>query len=123
MTERKRKTTRRRFLADPLFLGGGVSAASLLAKSQPPPDGRELPPEVLKAETTPSEFNPEKPVSPPGESTEPQECRDDAQPKCENKSALPSPQIEGKPMSQRSGDRQTRHSHDSDYITQGEFHY
>lgn len=33
MTEKKQQRTRRRFLADLLFVGGGVTAASLVAKN------------------------------------------------------------------------------------------
>lgn len=66
MTEhQKNKKTRRRFLADMLFLGGGVTAAALLAKTRFAGPG-EIPPDVAGAMEMPSDLNP-TPCSTPGE--------------------------------------------------------
>lgn len=72
MTEQeKSKKTRRRFLADMLFLGGGISAAGLLAQSQifdrgdaqPHAVGEMVMPEDVKA--TPCDLPPDSKVDPP----------------------------------------------------------
>ena len=52
--EPKQGKSRRRFLADLLFLGGSVTAASLLAKSTLFEDGGQSPPSP-KPMTTPNE--------------------------------------------------------------------
>lgn len=74
MTEQERnRRTRRRFLADMLFLGGGVTAAALIAKNQtgsppvdhPPLAGAVAPPQDPNAFKTPCPTPARTPESPP----------------------------------------------------------
>lgn len=81
MTEQqKNKRTRRRFLADMLFLGGGVTAAAMIAKSQmgkeptpePPLAGAVAPPEAVKTPCPTPAQTTECPPPLPGEPMPPE---------------------------------------------------
>ena len=94
MTEQKKnKRTRRRFLADMLFLGGGISAAGLLAQSQifdgdeahPQVMGEMVMPDDIKA--TPCEVPPDQADAPLPGSPLP--------PKLEGDYAAPNPPVTG----------------------------
>lgn len=118
MTEQQKNTrSRRRFLADMLFLGGGVTAAAMLAKARlapTPPEpvavgAMEVPVELR---TNPTPNPAQSPVCPPAmkgepmpvevegefvlpESECPPEIKGDAQ------VAPPPPKLGGKPMAPR----------------------
>lgn len=59
------KKSRRRFLADMLFVGGGLSAAALLAKSQLGPPAPTHPPDIAGAVAVPDSLDRHPPM--PGE--------------------------------------------------------
>ena len=95
--EPKQGKSRRRFLADLLFLGGSVTAASLLAKSTLFEDGGQSPPSP-KPMTTPNEPVPPPPDTPnPGQMVLPDgdyvEPKVDCEPTPE---VCEEPQIEGR---------------------------
>jgi len=124
MTEQqKNKRTRRRFLADMLFLGGGVTAAAMLAKTQlapTPPEpvavgAMEVPVELRTSPTPNPAQSPEcppamkgepMPVEVEGEFALPEaECPPDI--KGDVQVAPPPPKLGGKPIApQPNGDGQ-----------------
>ena len=97
LDESKPGKSRRRFLADMLFLGGSVTAASLLAKTAlfhektpPPSPGRSPAPAVLpEPEKTPEALIPNHPTPgkvalPEGDYVEPQPKEEALPPKTED---------------------------------------
>jgi len=84
MTEQEQKRSRRRFLADMLFLGGGLTAAAVLAKNQLMPTSPG--PQVMGEMVMPTDSETPAPVKtecPPATAGKP------SQPKTEQ--LLPSP--------------------------------
>ncbi len=123
MTEQqKNKRTRRRFLADMLFLGGGVTAAAMLAKTQfaspshPVAAGAmEVPVDLQTSPTPDPAHSPECPPPMPGEPMPMEvegefvlpesECPPDI--KGDVQVAPPPPKLGGKPIAPRpNGDDQ-----------------
>lgn len=114
MTEQQNnKKSRRRFLADLLFLGGGVTAAALVAKNQISP-WKDSPPMAGSVMLAPPEPQPSPDLSPqsppmPGEPMPPQNPRScDPDPNVDGDYSLPTqtveveshrePELAGKPV-------------------------